>query len=157
MRSRFTIIPVLQSLKADFAGIIAVTAKSISPASQINETDERVKAAAEIFYQKGANPRHIRACLSNVLMLNNTSVLTPGLILFAAQDFCATTDLNSAIYADLWAIEACSSKSFLPWTENLESYSFPEHLRDIVDVQTGNINQKVLTRRLEEFRPNANL
>ncbi len=107
--------------------------------------------------KKGANPRHIRASLSNVLMLNNTSILTPDLILFAAQDFCATTDLNSAVYADLWAIEACSSKSFLPWTGDLENYPFPDYLRDIVDIKTGNINQQVLHGRLEEFRPNANL
>lgn len=157
MRSRFVILPVLQPLKEDYADIIAVTASRISSDSQIDKNDKKVKEAADVFYSKGANPRHIRVALSNALMLHKTPTLSSELVLFAAHDLCATTDLPSAIYADLWAIQACSSKSFLPWSDNPQSYPFPSHLQELVDSQTGDLNEQALLKRIEEYKQYANV
>ncbi|MBX3291556.1 MAG: AAA family ATPase [Acidobacteria bacterium] len=157
MRSRFIVIPVLQSLKEDYPGIITVTAARISPDFEATEDDENVIRAAEIFYTKGANPRHIRGCLSNIMMLAGTSVLSSELILQAAYDFCATTDLHSAIYADLWAIQSCTSKSFLPWSDSLDEYPIPQYLSDVIDPVNGEVNYRVLNEKIEQYRKHANL
>ncbi|AFZ11534.1 AAA ATPase central domain protein [Crinalium epipsammum PCC 9333] len=153
MRSRFTIIPVLHPLKADFPGIILATASRITTPRELSENDPQIIKAAEIFYQKGANPRQIRSALSNALMLHGS--LTSDTVLFAAMDLNVSSDLVSAIYADLWAIKACSSQSFFPWTP--PHYPFPPHLEDIVDPITLKINQVELDRRIDELRPHANL
>ncbi|MGH9773063.1 MAG: hypothetical protein ACRD4Q_15415, partial [Candidatus Acidiferrales bacterium] len=85
------------------------------------------------------------------------SALDPEAVLFAANDLCASYDTASAIYSDLWAIKACSSRSFLPWSENPATYKFPQHLHAVVDSVTGEVNADQLEKSLEAMRPNANL
>jgi hypothetical protein len=155
MRSRFTVIPVLQPLKEDYAGIVLATARRVAPSCEISANHPRLIEAADVFYRKGANPRHIRAALSNALLL--TGSLSPDSVLFAAHDLCASTDLQSAIYADLWAIRACSSRSFLPWGDDPAHYPFPPHLREVVDPQTGDVIEAELNKRIEELKPHANV
>lgn len=155
MRSRFTIIPVLQPLKEDYTGIVLATARRIVPDGDFESNLAKVKEAASIFYEKGANPRHIRTALGNGLLLRGS--LTADTILFAAHDLCASTDLPSAIYADLWAIKVCSSRSFLPWSDEPSSYPFQPHLREFVDTRTGEIREKDLNKQIEELHPYANV
>ena len=154
MRSRFIFIPVLHPLITDFPAILVETSTRIST---INFYDGHslIQRAAEIFYQKGANPRHIRAALAQASLL--TSPLTPQAVLFSAEDFCASSDLVSAIYADLWGIKVCSYRSFLPWSQNPSTYAFPKHLQTIVDPKTGDINHNELERLIEHYRPHANV
>jgi hypothetical protein len=155
MRSRFTILPVLHPLKDDFVDIIVATAKRINRETPIDITDEKIKEASERFYEKGANPRHIRFALSNALHLQGK--LTPETILFAAHDLCASTDFNSTIYADLWAIKVSSSRSFLPWSNDVEKYPFPQHLQGIVNPLNGDIVHSELEKRLKELSAYANV
>jgi hypothetical protein len=155
MRSRFTVVPILHPLLRDFAGILASIAQQVAPGTKVDQEDSLVKEAARIFYEKGANPRHIRGSLSNTMLLHGD--LTPQTILFAAEDLCSSTDLASAIYADYWAIKCCSSRSFLHWSDDLPNYTFPKHLEDIVDPTTGDVHLSELDRRIEELRPHANL
>jgi len=155
MRSRFTVIPVLQPLREDYAGIVLATARRIVSSFELEITQPQIQKAAAIFYEKGANPRHIRAALSNTLLL--AGALTPDAILFAAADLCASTDLPSAIYADLWAIKLCSSRSFLPWSDHPSAYPFPPHLQEFVDSHTGEIKETELNKKIEEYRPHANV
>jgi len=155
MRSRFITIPVLAPLKEDIPGIIISIACHVFPDAELNETDPSIQEAATIFYEKGANPRHIRAALNNALFLNGT--LSPQAIYFTATDFCAPTDKYSSIYADLWAIRSCSSKSFFPWNGNLLSYPLPPHLQGVVESSTGDINETELSKRIEELKPYANV
>jgi hypothetical protein len=108
-----------------------------------------------VFYQKGANPRHIRARLCVAVLLYGT--LEPKSILFAAHDLSSSTDLNSAIYADYWASRSCSFRSFLPWADDPPNYPFPKHLADVVNPQSGEVLQSELSRRIEELKPHANL
>jgi hypothetical protein len=157
MRSRFTIVPVLQPLKEDYAGIVLATARRIVPATNVKETDPKLQEAARVFYEKGANPRHIRAALSNALLLHEQTAFAPETILFAATDLGASTDLPSAIYADLLAIKFCTSQAFLPWSGNPAGYPFPPYLREVVDPQTGVVSERELDRRVEEYRPLANV
>jgi hypothetical protein len=155
MRSRFTILPILHPLKDDFVDIVVATAKRIKPETLIDADNEQVKAAAELFYEKGANPRHIRLALSNALHLHGE--LTPETVLFAAHDLCAATDFHSTIYADLWAIKVSTSRSFLPWSIGANQYPFPQHLQGIVDPSTGDIVHSELDKKIKELSAYANV
>jgi hypothetical protein len=154
MRSRFTLIPVLHPLCEDYPAIVLAIARRICGAV-LDPADRQVGEAATLFYEKGANPRQIRGALSNALLLRG--VLSPENVLFAAQDLCESQDLASAIYSDLWAIKVCSSRSFLPWSENPASYKFPKYLDGIVDTVSGEVNITELEKKLELLRPHANL
>lgn len=155
MRSRFTVIPVLHPLAEDFPGILTAIAEQVRTGTNLDPNDAQVKEAAQVFYEKGANPRHIRASLSIAVVLQGD--LAASSVLFAAHDFCSSTDLASAMYADYWAIRCCSSRSFLPWAPDSSAYPFPKHLVDIVNPRTGDIHESELNRRIEELRPHANL
>jgi len=156
MRSRFVMIPVLHPLQIDYAAIVVATAQRVGLMTEdVNDRHPAIARAAEIFYQKGANPRHIRSALSNALLLKGS--LTPEIVLFAAQDCTVPSDRVSAIYSDLWAVATCSAKSFFPWSNCLDSYLFPPHLEGLVDRLTGEIDRQELDRRIEELKPHANL
>jgi hypothetical protein len=77
-------------------------------------------------------------------------------VLNAAKNFCGSADLKSAFYADLWAIEVCSYKSFFPWSDN-PNYLFPKHLEGIVNEKTGDIDRSKLKDAIAEYKPYANL
>lgn len=153
MRSRFMMIPVLHPLRIDFPGIVLAIVRRIAPEVNISLDDSGVLKAAELFYVKGANPRHIRAALSNALLLHGK--LSADAILFAGADLCASTDLGAAIYADLWAIKVCTSQSFLPWSGD-PKYPLPDHLQGIV-LENGEVDYALLEKRLKEHQAHANL
>jgi hypothetical protein len=155
MRSRFTLIPVLHPLPQDFPGIVLSITGRISPNAPLDANDERIRTAAALFYDKGANPRHVRAALSNALVLHGA--LSPDTILRAAEDLCASSDLASTIYSDLWAIKACSYQPFFPWSQDPSHYPYPDHLRGIVNQDNGKVNHEELGKHLTELRPHANL
>jgi hypothetical protein len=157
MRSRFMMIPVLHPLRSDYGAIVLATAQRVDRQASLSLSvqDRAIAEAADLFYQKGANPRHIRAALSNALLLKGS--LAPEQILFAAQDCTVPSDRASSIYADLWAVATCSAKSFFPWADCLDSYPFPNHLEGLVDRLTGEIDRYELERRIEELKPYANL
>ena len=153
MDSRFTKIPVLHPLVEDFPSIVVATALRVKPDASLDPNHPQIQDAARVFYSKGANPRHIRGALSNALMIHGN--LTPETALFAAHDLCSSSDLASAIFADLWAIKRCSSRSFLPWATNPGSYPYPDYLQEIVDPATGDIRVEQLEKRISELRPHA--
>ncbi|MFN7914548.1 MAG: AAA family ATPase [Vicinamibacterales bacterium] len=155
MRSRFTVIPVLHPLLADFAPMIASIARELHGSDAIAPEAPQVREAASLFYEKGAHARHVRASLANARLLRGT--LDPDAVLFGARDFTGSTDRLSMHYADFWAIKCCSSRAFLPWSGRLGKYTFPVHLVGIVDEGTGEVNHDELDRRIEEVRPHANL
>jgi len=155
MRSRFTIIPVLHPLAADFPGIVVSVAKQLMPGVSLDSKDTHIQEAAGLFYDRGANPRHIWSALSTAVVL--LGELTPQSVLFAANDFVSETDLASAIYADYWAIKCCSSRSYFPWADASSSYPFPNHLKEVINQETGEVLSAELNRRIEELRPHANL
>lgn len=155
MRSRFTMIPVLYPLAEDFPAIVAALAGRISPNAAFDPADERFLEAAGLFYRKGASPRQILSALSNARMLEGK--LTPDTVLFAAHDVCPSSDLASVIYADLWAVRVCSSRSFLPWSADPARYPYPDHLRGLVDPTTGQVQVDELEKRLRELEPHANV
>ncbi|MBT5714105.1 AAA family ATPase [Candidatus Poribacteria bacterium] len=155
MRSRFTVLPLLHPARVDFPDILVTIAKRIDPDLDLNPDDERVQEAAREFYRKGATPRHVRAALGQARLLHGD--IDADTALFAARDLTPVEDMVSTQYADLWAVKACTSRSFLPWTEEPESYPYPAHLDGIVDASNGEIDPDALSRRIEELRPHANL
>lgn len=155
MRSRFTVIPVLHPLVTDFPEIIAALLRRIDPASSVSVNDEAVVAAATLFFDKGANPRHVRSSLNNALLLRGH--LDRESVVFAARDFCESGDRLSTEYADFWAIKCCSSLSLLPWSGSPKTYAYPPHLQGIVNQETGEIRHDELDRRIADLRQHANL
>ncbi|HKQ05960.1 MAG TPA: AAA family ATPase [Blastocatellia bacterium] len=155
MRGRFVLLPVLFPLRADFPSIIIATANRITPSARMDIADPKIVEASNLFYEKGASPRHIRSQLS--ITLSYRGVMDADTSLFAAEDFCATTDRVATIYTELWAIKACSSNSFLPWSADPASYPYPEHLKGIVDGTTGRVNRDELEKRLQEYQPYVNV
>jgi DNA polymerase III delta prime subunit len=155
MRSRFTVIPVLHPSREDYPRILCSIAHRISAANQLDVDDQRIVQAADLFFRKGANPREIRGALSRVSV--RTARLTPETVLFAAEDLCCAADINSVVYAELWAIRVCSSRSFLPWTASPSSFPYPTYLQEIVDRTTGRINYDALNKRIKELQPYANV
>jgi AAA+ superfamily predicted ATPase len=154
MRSRFVMLPVLHPLKEDFAAIVLSTAKRIISPLDLDVADPRVIEAANLFYDKGANPRHIRSAISNSVMIHGR--LTADEIVFAARDLTTCTDFGSTIYADLWAVKTCSSRSYFPWSGATDSYQFPLHLRGVISA-SGDVDEAELNKRIEEFKPYANI
>ena len=59
MRSRFVVIPVLHPVASDYPGIILVLARRLAPSAKFNPSDPTLIEAAKVFYEKGANARHV--------------------------------------------------------------------------------------------------
>jgi hypothetical protein len=154
MRSRFVMMPVLHPLKEDYPAILHATARRIVGSIDIDPSDPHILEAAAIFYDKGASPRHIRGSLGNAIMIHGE--LSANSILFAAHDLTACMDFASTVYADLWAIKTCSSKSYFPWAEDMSSYPFPPHLHGVITA-SGDVNQAELDKRIEEYKPYADV
>lgn len=155
MRSRFTVIPVLRPLERDFPAVVVSTARRVDPEAHLDENDPLVREAGSVFYAKGANPRQIRGQLGNVQLLHGS--LTPERVLLAANDMCPSQDLASAIYADLWAVKACTSASFLPWGDDPAAYPFPPYLAGLVAPKTGTLDVVELDKRIREYEGAANV
>lgn len=155
MRSRFVVLPVLHPLRDDMIEIVCAIARRIAPEATVDVNDPHLKQAAEIFHEKGANARHVRSALSNAVLLRGS--LDADSILFAAADLIGHTDRLSSIYADLWAIRLCTSKSFYPWGDDPTHYPYPDFLREIVDTRTGDVNTGALEKRIRELEPYANV
>lgn len=151
LRSRFIVIPVLMPLEADYPGIIATLARRTADVD-LAPNDPKVCEAACVFYTKGATPRHILSALGNTFLLCGR--LGSEEVLQAAHDFCGDTGKESAIYSDLWAVRLTTSKAFFPWHGD-PNYPLPDYLQDIVDPATGEVNHKVLDRRIEQLRSHA--
>ena len=155
MLSRFLVIPVLHPLAEDFPEIVIATAERVHPLVQLDATDERILAAATLFYDKGASAREIRRALGHAHLLRRA--LDPDAVLFAARDYCASTSRTSSVYADLWAVQCCSQNSLFPWHADSQRYPFPPHLAGAIDVTTGDKVESELRKRIEELRPYANV
>jgi hypothetical protein len=151
LRGRFIVIPVLSPLREDYPGIVASLTERVN-GRRINPQSAQVQQAAQIFFEKGASPRHILSAFINTQLA--LGQLGENEVLEAAQDFCGDTGRESAIYADLWAIKLTTSKRFLPWYGNA-NYSLPEYLKGIVDPASGEIDRKALEAKIDELRPYA--
>ena len=154
MQSRFVFIPVLHPLEIDFPAILVETANRVANI-KFDMQEPLIQRAAKVFFAKGANARHIRGAIAQASLL--ITPLTPQAILFAAEDFCASSDRASAIYADLCAIQICSYRSFLPWSNDPANYPFPDHLKMIVNPLTGDINHQALKDEIEKYKSDANV
>lgn len=156
--TRFVVLPVLFPLKQDFPSIIAEIARKLLSGITFDPSDQKLKKAGDIFYSKGAGPRHIRTALTNVA--TTVDGLTDGgeIALLAAGDLIPTHNFLSVVYADLQAIRHCTSKRLLPWDgDNVHTYTFPDYLSGIVDPATGDIDLSAIDRRIKELEPYSNV
>jgi hypothetical protein len=154
MRSRFVVLPVLMPLAQDYPEILAAIAQQTDPRSAVSPEEPAVRDAAGIFSAKNANPRQMRAAMTNILLL--TGKLSGDSLIAAARDFTGSQDYSSAVFSDLWALKACTSRSFLPWDAKPSAYPFPVYLQGVVG-DDGEIQQQELDRRIDEYRKFANV
>jgi hypothetical protein len=151
LRARFTVIPVLMPLKEDYPGMLSSLVRRTAGV-ELAPDDAQLRAAAQIFFGKGASARHMGTALSNTYL--RLGRLGPQEVLNAADDFCGDTGYHSAVYADLWAIKLTTSKSFFPW-HGRQDYPLPGYLKGIVDLSSGEIDREALERRIRELQPHA--
>ena len=154
MRSRFVVLPVLMPLSEDYPAILAAIARQTDHRFALPPEEPAVKEAAGIFSAKNSNPRQMRAAMANILLL--TGKLSGESLVAAARDFTGSQDYASAVFSDLWALRACTSRSFLPWDTDPSAYPFPAYLQGIVGAD-GEIQHQELDKRIEEFRKFANV
>jgi len=160
MLKRFTCIPVLFPVEPDYPPILAVTLQKVS--TEMSEQSREslaesafVREAAQLFYAKKASARVMRAALENTMLIEGE--LRPQLVVQAARDFTGRTDTASLIHSELWSIKATTSKAFMPWSQDPETYPYPDHLDGVVDPSTGDIDIAELNNRIDEFEPYANV
>jgi len=155
MAERFTVVPVLMPLLEDLPAIVVSVARRVDPTCEVEERDPEIGEAAVLFHRKGASPRHIRQALSQARLVADR--LTPERIRTAAEDLLLVEDRSSSLLAELCAIRACSLRSFLPWAGAPSSYPYPEHLEELVDRSTGDVDREALERRIHELAPYGNV
>ena len=155
MLTRFDVLPVLAALREDMPAIVMAVVARIGNGINLDSRDATMQEAAEIFHDKGASARQVSKSVTTVAMLKGR--LTADEVIAAARDLVPRSDHASSIYADLWAIRACTSQSFLPWADDPASYPFPLYLKGIVNPATGVIDGPELNRRLDELRPSVNV
>lgn len=151
--SRLEFIPFLFPLPDDFASILEALARTLMPDSGVEASEAAVREAGTIFHRKGAGPREMGKALNRALL--DRGGLGPQEVLWAAHDYCGATDLDSVLYADLWAVRVTTSRSYFPWSEDPGSYPFPPHLAAVVDRESGELDRKALERELARLRPHA--
>ena len=154
MRSRFALLPVLHPLAGDYPAILESLARRVAGATIDLNEPRMVEAAAE-FHRKGANPRQIRGALSAALL--DGGKLTPEAVRTAALDLRSNGSAAAVAYCDLWALKACSRRSWLPWSSDPAHYPFPAHFGGVVDATTGDVDETELDRRLAELRPHVDV
>lgn len=150
--NRFMCIPILAPPITDYPEILLSIALSIQPDLNVSPDSPELNKAAQIFFNKGLNPRVIRLALTNAVQLLGGSLYLQHIV-FAAED-ALPADVrtrNSMMYADWWAIKVCSSRSLLPWV-NIPGYVFPDHIRLILD-ENGEINRDLLEHKINELKP----
>jgi len=160
MMKRMTVLPVLFPVKPDYPFILAITIHRVSDAMatippQRLADKAYVREAADIFYRKLASARDMRAALSNTAFLDGG--LSKENIVRSALDYAGGQNRASIIYSELWSIRVTTSKAFFPWHETPSEFPFPDHLKDIVDSETGEVNYEVLNKRIDELEPYANV
>ncbi len=153
MRSRFTWIPVLSPLREDYPAIIIAIAARVAPDQPL--TEEEVRQSADLFYDKGASAREIRAEIEMAML--DMGKLSEVALLKSARDICPDADRGSTEYADLWAIKACRSRRYFPWYGDGRAYPFPPHLAGIIDPRTEDIDYALLEERIGQLKPRVNV
>ncbi|MDH6357799.1 AAA family ATPase [Parabacteroides sp. PF5-9] len=155
MLSRFDVLPVLMPVITDFPMIIGSIAKNINPERLIDISDERIKVAGEVFYNKNLMPRQIRSALKLAMSLRKS--LMPEDILWAAKDASPLDHISrlSSIYSDYYALQLCKSNSLLPWVGN-PNFPFPEYIKSILD-SNGDIDAEKLNSEMNKLKPYVNI
>lgn len=155
LAERFTIVPVLMPLLEDLPAIVSSIARQVDPACTADERDPLLGEAAMLFHRKGASPRHVRQALSQARL--TAERLDGERIRGAAEDLLPVEDRLSSLLAELYAIRTCTLRSYLPWGGEPSLYPFPDHLSEIVNPATGEIDSQELDNRIAELEPYGNV
>lgn len=151
--SRFIIIPVLMPARDEYPAILATLIAQATGGQAPSPDEPWLRTAADIFYEKMASPRDMYKALDNAHLMADR--LGPQEVIQAARDLRQPPISRwSCIYSELWAIRACSCRAFLPWAKR-PGLPLPDHLKDIVNPETGEIDEERLETRLRELQPFA--
>ncbi len=155
MRSRFRRLPVLFPLREDFPEILRNMARRVDPDCLPDPSHPLVREAADLFYLKRASPREVLEALADVR--RRRGGLDENGIAEAARNHIPSVDALSIVYADLWAVRVTAFLSDLPWYENPRDYPFPDHFKDLVSRETGEVDLRRLEEELHRLAPHARL
>ena len=160
MRQRWTILPVLMPLKADYGAIVRSIAKELNSKFSVSADDKQLLAAAERFYEAGAAPREIREAL-----IASQAILTGELgiehIKFASYDIIPNNNKIASVFSDYYALLYCRSNSFLPWWDDEKNcpkpdFPYPDYILEIL-TEDFKIDHQKLSERIAAMEPYANV
>ncbi|MFN9116374.1 MAG: ATP-binding protein [Bacteroidota bacterium] len=151
--NRFITIPMLEATPEDMARIFPITEKWLLGTQSLKADDPNLLEASHVLYEKGATPRQISEILNHARLTHG--ILTGANVLNSARDFRCGNDRNSFAYSSLSAIQMTSFSGFLPWADAPADYPYPWYLNDLVNPETGIIDEAMLRRRINEFSNNS--
>lgn len=154
---RFVCIPLLELASEEMHQLVAVMAKRINTAYDIDPQDPIIVEACDILHKKGVSPRKFQEILIHAVQISDDDDLTPEGILEAAREYTGTSNPSAVAYTSLTAISLTSFRSYLPWADDPKNYKYPWYLKGIVDPETGDIDRDALHDAIKKYQPEARL
>ena len=152
MIDRFGVtIPLLEATPDDIVRIFPKIEKRINDGKETLDPNSKVlRQAAEILFSKGASPRQIFDIIARTKLVHGSNY-TDADILESCQHYRGNSDPISTAYSSLSAIKLTAFSDYFPWIKSPKTFSYPWYLEDIVDKNTGEINELELNKKLDEF------
>lgn len=131
MLSRFSLkLPVPPPNMLEIREHFCKCEKEVNGVSKININDPKIIEAAELMFNKGVDGRIIKDMVS-------LTDFSPQEILVTAKSYTGKAKRNDDIISEHVSYQFTSDIRHFPWNLNLSEYTFPLHLQDIVDKNTG--------------------
>jgi hypothetical protein len=155
MIDRFGItLPLLEATPIDIARIFPKIEKRIIGLERLNPQNPNLLKGSELLFSKGASPRQIFDVITHTISKYGNE-FNESSILESCQSFRGSGDPVSCAYSSLSAIKLTGYNEYFPWANDPQHFSYPWYLNGIVDMNTGQINEMELTKKMNEFSKNS--
>jgi hypothetical protein len=153
MINRFITIPLLEATPKEMCNIFPKIEKRIIGTENLSNKTGILLQSCEILYSKGASPRQVFDIINHAVTKYGNN-LNEAQIMESCISFRSNGDPISGAYSSLSAIRLTAFEDYLPWN-SVNDYPLPWYLEGIVDINTWNINETELSKRIEEFKTKA--
>lgn len=151
MIDRFGVtIPLLEATPSDIVRIFPKIEKRITGKETLDPNSPTLRKASEVLFSKGASPRQIFDVISRTILVHGDEFSDED-ILDSCNHYRGNGDPVSVAYSSLSAIKLTGFSDYFPWIKSPKEFSYPWYLENIVDVNTGDINELELNKKLNEF------
>ena len=151
MIDRFGVtIPLLEATPKDIVRIFPKIEKRITDKETLNPNSPVLLQGAEILYAKGASPRQIFDVITRSVQMHGEEYSEDD-ILESCKAYRGNGDRASAAFSSLSAIQLTGFTDYFPWIDAPSEYSYPWYLEDIVNKETGEVNEILLNEKINEF------